>query len=78
VEEGLSVEQPKEMNEEDGFAAAVMVVVVADPGGSLKVEDWHQRSCYSGSVAVVAIVAAAGGIVVGGWGQDRNLQHCRF
>lgn len=64
------------MNEVDGIAAAV--VVVAGPGESLKVVDWHQRGCYSGSVAVVVAAAAAAWIVVGEWGPDRNLQHCRF
>ena len=64
------------MNEVDGIAAAV---VVAGPGESLKVVDWHQRGCYSGSVAVVVVAAAAAAsIVVGEWGPDRNLQHCRF
>ena len=63
------------MNEEDEFAAAAVIVVVAGPGESLKVEGWHQRGCYSGSVAVVGVAA---GIVVGEWEQDRNLQHCRI
>lgn len=64
------------MNEENGIAAAVVVVV--GPGESLKFVGWHHRGCYSDSVAVVAVAAAAAWIVVGEWGTDRNLQHCRF
>lgn len=60
-------------------AAAAAAVMVVGPGESLKVVGWHHRVGYSGSVAVVVVVAAAAGIAVGRWGRDREqmLKHYR-